>query len=51
MFAQRRLPPSFQFVVPFLVAAAALQMIAVQHAVAATLSSVMPLSALVSNLG
>jgi len=51
MFMQRHIPPSFQFVVPFLVAAAALQVMAVQHASAQMLSSFMPLSTLVSSIG
>ena len=49
MFAQR-VPPSFQLVVPFLVAAAALQVMNVQH-VAMTIGNLAPLSAIVSNLG
>ena len=51
MFAQRRIPPPFQFVIPFLVAAAALQMMAVQHAAAEKLGGLTPLTAIVASLG
>jgi hypothetical protein len=51
MFAQRPIPPPFQFVMPFLVAAAALQMLAVQHASAQNLGAFAPLRAIFSSLG
>lgn len=50
MFAQRPLPPSFQFFIPFLVAATALQMMAVQHANAEERAGLAPTAAIVSSL-
>jgi hypothetical protein len=46
MFAQRRIPPPFQVVIPFLVVSAALQMLAAQHATAQGLGVFLPIHAL-----